>query len=52
MLDDDETDPAKLDFDILFDVPNDAPERAAGIAPRQALTVGYCTQWYNCGWPL
>jgi hypothetical protein len=52
MLDDDEIDPAKLDVDILFDVPDDALERAAGVALGQAVTVGYCTQWYTCGWPL
>jgi len=44
--------PAKLDVDILFDVPDDALERAAGVAVGQAVTVGYCTQWYTCGWPL
>jgi hypothetical protein len=52
MLDDDEIDPAKLDVDILFDVPDDALERAAGVAVGQAVTVGYCIQWYPCGWPL
>jgi hypothetical protein len=52
MLDDDEIDPAELDVDILFDVPDEALERAAGVAVGQAVTVDYCTQWYTCGWPL
>ena len=52
MLDDDEIDPAKLDVDILFDVPDDALERAAAVEVGRAVTVGYCTQWYTCGWPL
>jgi hypothetical protein len=52
MLDDDKIDPAKLDVDILFDVPDDALERAAGAAVGQAVTVGYCTHWYQCNWPL
>jgi hypothetical protein len=41
MLDNDEIDFAKLDVDILFDVPDDTLERAAAIAVGQAGTVGY-----------
>jgi hypothetical protein len=44
---------AELDEDILtFDVPDDALERAAAVADGQSVTVGYCTYWYACGWPL
>ena len=52
MLDDDETDPAKLDFDILFDVSDGALERAAASNGQAAHTIGYCTHWYHCNWPL
>ena len=53
MLDDVEIDPAKLDADILFDVPDDELERVATVAGGQAVTVGVqCTFWYHCGWPL
>jgi hypothetical protein len=45
MLDDDEIDPAKLDVDILFDVPDDALERAASVEVGPVVTVGYCTHW-------
>jgi hypothetical protein len=48
MLDDDETDPARLDFDILFDVPEDALEHAAAVSDGQAVAIGYCTHWYHC----
>jgi hypothetical protein len=49
---DNDAEPAKLDGDILFDVPDDVLERAAAVASGQAVPVGYCTQWYTCGWPL
>ena len=52
MLDNDVIDQAELDKNILFDVPDDALERAAVVASGQAITIGYCTQWYTCGWPL
>jgi hypothetical protein len=52
MLDDVEIDPAKRDVDILFDVPDDALERAAAASDGQAVTIGYCTHWYHCNWPL
>jgi hypothetical protein len=52
MLDDVEIDPAKLDADILFDVPDDALERAAVASYGQAVTIGHCTHWYQCNWPL
>jgi hypothetical protein len=54
MFDNDIIDLAKLDEDILtFDFPDDALERtarAAALGP--AITVGVCTDWYTCGWPL
>src|SRR5437588_1342104 len=38
--------------DILtFDVSDDSLERAAAVANGKAITVGYCTHWYNCNWP-
>jgi hypothetical protein len=41
------------DGDILaFNVPDDALERAAVISDGQAITITYCTNWYDCGWPL
>ena len=45
---------AELDEDILtFDVPDDALERAAAVSDGQAAhTIGYCTHWYHCNWPL
>jgi hypothetical protein len=40
--------------DILsFDIPDDALERAAAVADgRQRITVGVCTDWFTCQWPL
>jgi len=52
MLDNDVIDPTNPDSDILFDVPDDALERAARGETGQALTIGYCTHWYTCGWPM
>jgi len=52
MLDDVEIDPAKLNADILFDVPDEELERAATVATWQISTLGICTNWYTCGWPL
>ena len=37
---------------LIFNVPDDALERAAAASEGHAVTVGYCTQWYTCGWPL
>ena len=37
---------------LRFEVRDDALERAAGVASGPAVTVGYCTQSYTCGWPL
>jgi hypothetical protein len=44
---------AELEEDILtFDVQDDALERAAAVAAGQAVTIGYCTHWYQCNWPM
>jgi hypothetical protein len=52
-FDGDVGDTAEPDDDILtFDVPDEVLERAAGLASGPAVTVGYCTHWYTCGWPL
>jgi hypothetical protein len=37
---------------LTFDVPDDALERAAAVSDGQVVTVGYCTHWYHCNWPL
>jgi hypothetical protein len=52
-MDSDVSNRAETDEDILtFDVPDDALERAAGVADGRAMTLVYCTHvWYNCGWP-
>jgi hypothetical protein len=43
----------ELDEDILiFDVPDDALERAAPVADRRMITL-YCTRdALSCGWPI
>ena len=45
---------AEFGEDILtFDVPDDALERSAAVSEGQAAhTIGYCTHWYHCNWPL
>jgi hypothetical protein len=43
----------QTETDILTpDVSDDAVERAAAVADGQRITVGICTDWYSCGWPL
>jgi hypothetical protein len=45
--------PAELGEDIFtFDVSDDALERAAAVVDRQAVTIGNCTHWWHCSWPL
>jgi hypothetical protein len=47
------SDLAEIDEDVLaFDIPDDALERAAAATNGRAITIAYCTQWYDCGWPL
>ena len=44
---------AKNDEDILSaHAPDEALERAAAIAEERAITLVYCTNFYDCGWPL
>jgi hypothetical protein len=41
------------DEDIpTFDVQDDALERTAASNGQAAHTIGYCTHWYHCNWPL
>jgi hypothetical protein len=52
-MDNEENDLAEFDEDILtLDVQDDALERAAVASGGQAVTIGYCTHWYHCNWPL
>jgi hypothetical protein len=38
---------------LTFDVPDDALEHAAAASDGQAAhTIGFCTHWYHCNWPL
>jgi hypothetical protein len=44
---------AQTETDILtLDVSDDALERAAAVADGPRITVGFCTHWYTCDWPL
>jgi hypothetical protein len=44
---------AESDADILtFDVSDTALEHAAMIAEGQAITIGHCTHWWYCTWPM
>jgi len=53
VMDNDANDLAELDEAILaFDAPVDALERAAAASGWQAVTIGHCTHWYHCNWPL
>ena len=41
------------DEDILIsEVADDALERAAVVIDVQVTTIGVCTHWYHCSWPL
>jgi hypothetical protein len=43
----------RTETDLLtLDVSDDALERAAAVADAQRITIGYCTHWYTCDWPL
>jgi hypothetical protein len=53
IFDGDVSDTGEPNDEILtFNVPDDALERAAELASGPAVTVGYCTHWYHCNWPL
>jgi len=51
---DGDVDTAEPDEEILtYDVPDDALERTAAVSDGQAAhTIGNCTHWYYCGWPM
>ena len=53
MPENDANDLAELDEDILtFDVSDDSLERAAVVTDGQAMTIGLCTHWWHCSWPM
>ena len=35
-----------------FDVSDDVLERAAAVTDAQAVTIGSCTHWWHCSWPM
>ena len=44
---------AQAEADIFaFEVSDDALERSAAVADGLRISVGYCTHWYACNWPL
>ena len=44
---------AELDLDVLtFDLSDEELERAAAVRDGQAITIGQCTHWWYCSWPL
>jgi hypothetical protein len=46
-------DVAETDDDILtLEIADDVLERAAAGAGVQVTTIGLCTHWYHCSWPL
>jgi hypothetical protein len=45
------TAPAEADI-FAFEVSDDALERSAAVADGLLISVGYCTHWYACNWPL
>jgi hypothetical protein len=48
-----DSDAVETDEDILtFEVADDALERAAVVTEAQVTTIGICTHWYHCSWPL
>jgi hypothetical protein len=52
-MNDDSNDFAEADADILtFDVSDGALERAAIAIEGQAITIGHCTHWWHCSWPM
>ena len=39
--------------DILsYDVTDEALERAEAVGEAKIATIGVCTHWYACNWPL
>ena len=48
-----DSDVVETDEDILTsEVADDALERAAVVTDVQVTTIGVCTHWYHCSWPL
>ena len=44
---------AEPDVDVLtFDVSDDVLERAAVVTDGQGITIGHCTHWWHCSWPM
>ena len=44
---------AEPDVDVLtFNVSDDVLERAAVVTDGQAITIGHCTHWWHCSWPM
>jgi hypothetical protein len=43
--------PTEIDG-LTLDISDDALERVAAVADGQRFTVGHCTHWYSCDWPL
>jgi len=37
---------------LIFEIADDALERAAAVSEVQVTTIGICTHWYHCSWPL
>jgi hypothetical protein len=37
---------------FTLDVSDAALERAAALAAGQQITIGACTHWYYCNWPM
>jgi hypothetical protein len=53
MLEDHANDLTELHEDILgFDISDDLLERAAIVDNGQRVTIGHCTHWWHCSWPL
>lgn len=43
----------ELDEEMFsFDVSDEALERAAAVTCQQAITIGACTSWWHCSWPM
>ena len=36
---------------LIFEIADDVLERAAAVQV-QVTTIGICTHWYHCSWPL
>jgi hypothetical protein len=49
----DANDLTDLGEDILtVDASDDALERAAVVTHGLAITIGHCTNWWHCTWPM